>query len=92
MTRKCKRYSNQFKVDKVKLILEQGYKITKAAKNLDIFPDLLRRWKAEYEGNQQITFDKNSSQIPEQESPKKKIFSTKQFLKQVLVKGSYGKK
>jgi len=54
MTRKRKRYSKQFKIDAVKLVTEQGYKVTEAARNLEIHHSSLRRWKKQLEtdGNQ----------------------------------------
>ena len=36
MTTKKKSYSKQFKIDAVKLVTEQGYKVSEAARNLDI--------------------------------------------------------
>jgi len=43
---KRKIYSKQFKIDAVKLITEQGYKISEAARNLGVNDNVLRRWKA----------------------------------------------
>ena len=45
MTQKQKQYSKQFKVDAVKLVTEQGYKVSEAARNLGIHNSSLRRWK-----------------------------------------------
>jgi len=42
MTRR--KYTDEFKEEAVKLVTEQGYKITEAARNLDIHDSLLRRW------------------------------------------------
>jgi len=36
MTKKRKSYAKQFKIDTVKLVTEQGYKISEAARNLGI--------------------------------------------------------
>ncbi len=54
MTRKRKRYSKQFKIDAVKLVTEQGYRVSEAARNLEIHHSSLRRWKKQLEtdGNQ----------------------------------------
>ena len=38
-------FPKQFKVDAVKLVTEQGYKLSEAARNLGIDPSVLRRWK-----------------------------------------------
>lgn len=54
MAQKCKQYSKQFKIDAVKLITEQGYKVAEAARNLGIHHTSLRNWKKQFEtdGNQ----------------------------------------
>ena len=48
MTIERKSYSKQFKIDAVKLLTEQGYKISEAARNLGINPNVLRRWKNQF--------------------------------------------
>ena len=47
-------FTKEFKVDAVKLVTEQGYKISEAARNLGIDVSVLRRWKdqIENEGDQ----------------------------------------
>ena len=54
MTQKRKHFSKQFKIDAVKLVTEQGYKVSEAARNLGIHHSSLRRWKQQLEtdGNQ----------------------------------------
>ena len=54
MTQKRKHYSKQFKVDAVKLVIEQGYNVSEAARNLGIHHSSLRRWKKQLDadGNQ----------------------------------------
>ena len=46
-----RKYTQEFKEEAVKLVLEHGYKITEAAMNLGVHPNLLGRWKREYEGD-----------------------------------------
>ncbi|MCL7488872.1 MAG: IS3 family transposase [Desulfobulbaceae bacterium] len=50
MKRKRKKYTQEFKEEAVKLITEQGYKITEAARNLGVDGNMLGRWKREIEG------------------------------------------
>ena len=45
MTNKRKQYSKQFKIDAVKRVTEQGYKVSEAARSLGIHAGILRRWK-----------------------------------------------
>ena len=54
MTPKRKHYSKQFKIDAVKLVTEQGYKVSEAARSLGIHHSSLRNWKKQLEtdGNQ----------------------------------------
>ena len=49
MTQKQRQYSKQFKVDAVKLVTEQGYKVSEAARNLGIHPSPLRGWQRQLE-------------------------------------------
>jgi len=39
-----RKYTDEFKDEAVKLVTEQGYRITEAARNLDIHDSVLRRW------------------------------------------------
>lgn len=50
MERKRRKFTKEFKEEAVKLVLEEGYRISEAARNLDIHENLLRRWKREFEG------------------------------------------
>jgi transposase len=42
-----RRFSDEFKEEAVKLITEQGYKVSEAARNLDINVSMLSRWQRE---------------------------------------------
>lgn len=43
------RYTRQFKEEAVKLITEQGYKTSEAARSLDIDAKMLGKWKRDFE-------------------------------------------
>ncbi len=47
MAKKRKNYTQEFRESAVKLITEQGYKTTEAARNLGINASMLGRWKQE---------------------------------------------
>ncbi len=48
MTKKTrKKYNEEFKAEAVRLITEEGYSISQAARNLDIKANMLGRWKRE---------------------------------------------
>jgi transposase len=67
MTRKQKYYSKQFKIDAVKLITEQGYKVSEASRNLGIHHSSLRRWKIELEKDSTHAFPGKGHMTPEKE-------------------------
>ena len=50
MKKKRKKYTQEFKEEAVKLITEQGYRVTEAARNLGINENMLGRWNRELEG------------------------------------------
>jgi transposase len=56
-----KKYALEFKQDAVRLITEQGYKISEAARNLGIGANMLGRWKKEFEE------EVNGSRLPSDE-------------------------
>jgi transposase len=65
--KKRKTYSKQFKVDAVKLVTEQGYKLTEAAHNLGIHPGVLGRWKQQNETDGTDSFPGKGNMTPEKE-------------------------
>ncbi len=67
MTQKRKHYSKQFKIDAVKLVTEQGYNVSEAARNLGIHHSSLRRWKRQLETDGNQTFPGKGHMIPEKE-------------------------
>ena len=48
-TEKRRRYTEEFKRDAVALVTEQGYKVSEAARSLDIHENMLRKWKRQFE-------------------------------------------
>ncbi len=46
---KRRSYTQEYKEEAVKLVTEQGYKISEASRNLGINPNLLGRWKRQFE-------------------------------------------
>ena len=68
MMKKRKTYSKQFKIDAVKLVTEQGYKLSEAARNLGIHPGVLGRWKQQHEtGAPDSAFPGKGHMTPEKE-------------------------
>ena len=67
MTTPRKSYSREFKIDAVKLITEQGYKISEAARSLGINPNVLGRWKRQFERDAEQSFPGKGHMTPEKE-------------------------
>ena len=67
MTKKRKYYSKQFKIDAVKLVTEQGYKASEAARNLGIHHSSLRHWKKQLETDDNQAFPGKGYILPEKE-------------------------
>lgn len=67
MTQKRKKISKQFKIDAIKLVTEQGYNISEAARNLGIHHSSLRRWKKQFETSGNQAFPGKGHISPEKE-------------------------
>ena len=67
MAKKRKNYSKQFKFDAIKLITEQGYKVSEASHNLEIHHSSLRRWKNQLEVDSNQAFPGKGHMSPEKE-------------------------
>ena len=66
-----RKYSQEFKQDAVKLVTEQGYRTSEAARNLGVDGSVLRRWIKEYENGNGTAFPGNGLLSPEQEEIRK---------------------
>ena len=62
-----KKYSKEFKLDAISLVLEQGYSRAEAAKSLGINANMLSRWIKEHQRDEGQAFRGNGKLTPEQE-------------------------
>ena len=62
-----KKYTREFKQDAVRLVTEQGYKHTEAARNLGIDRGMLGRWIKEFQTDEGEAFRGNGQRTAEQE-------------------------
>ena len=62
-----KKYTREFKQDAVRLVTEQGYKQTEAARNLGIDRGMLARWIKEFQIDEGEAFRGNGKLTEEQE-------------------------
>ena len=67
MTNKREQYSKQFKIDAVKRVTEQGYKVSEAARSLGIHEGILRRWKEQLTAEDRHPFPGNGKMNSEKE-------------------------
>jgi transposase len=75
-----KKYSQEFKHDAVKLVTEQGYRVSEASRNLDVNTGVLRRWIKELEKDKAAAFPGNGRMTPEQEEIKRLREENKRLL------------
>ena len=66
-----KKYSKEFKLDAVSLVLEQGYSRSEAARSLDVHPSQIQRWVREHQTDHEQAFRGNGKLTPEQEEIRK---------------------
>jgi transposase len=80
-----KKYSKEFKLDAIALVVEQKYSRVEAARNLGLSPQILSRWLKEAEDDDGHAFRGNVTLAPEQAEilslkgqvkPQKVVFST----------------
>jgi transposase len=71
MTREKKSYTPEFKMDAVRLVTEQGYKTTEAARNLGIHPSVLNRWESQLATDGKNAFPGKGRLTPEKEELQK---------------------
>jgi len=66
-----KKYSKEFKLDAVSLVLEQDYSRAEAARNLGINAQMLSRWVKEHQAGEGQAFRGNGKMTPEKEEIKR---------------------
>lgn len=60
-------FTTEFKQQAVAMIVEHGLSVSEVAKDLDVNPNLLRKWKAQLEEQGQDAFPGKGKLTPEQE-------------------------
>ncbi len=86
-----KKYSKEFKLDAISLVLEQDYSRTEAARSLDINANMLGRWVKEHQADEGQAFRGNGKLTPEQEELRnlraqvKRLQMEKEILKKATV-------
>ena len=75
-----KRYSKEFKLDAISLVVDQGYTQAEAANSLEINPNMLGRWIKERQADDDGQASRSNSTLsPEQEEIRKLKAQVKQL-------------
>ena len=86
-----KKYSKEFKLDAISLVIEQNYSVAEAAKSLGINPGNLGRWIKEQGSEGEQAFRGNGNLTPEQQEIRqlreenKRLKMEKEILKKATV-------
>ena len=85
-----KKYSKEFKLDAVSLVIEQDYNRAEAARSLGINANMLGRWVKEHQTGDGQSFRGNGKMTPEQEEIRKLKAQVKrlQMEKEILKKAT----
>jgi len=62
-----KKYTKEFKLDAVSLVIDQNYTRAEASKNLGLNPNMLGRWVKEADSDDEHAFRGNGKLTPDQE-------------------------
>ena len=64
---KRRRFSQEFKINAVSMVVDQGRDLYEVAKELDIRPDMVRKWKRKFEEDGEHAFPGSGRLKPEDE-------------------------
>lgn len=67
-----KRYDREFKLYAVKMVVEDGRKVSEVARELDIVHQTLHKWVGKYQEDQEASFVGSGSLSPKEEAEYKK--------------------
>lgn len=65
--RKRRRFSQEFKIEAVRMVVEQGRDLYDVCKDLEIRPDMLRKWIKKFENDGMDAFPGSGRLKPEDE-------------------------
>ena len=90
MARRRRTYTNEFKVEAVKLITEKGLSVAEAARSLDVGETLLRSWKIAFQDQGTRAFPGNGRLDPHEEEIRRLRADNKRLLmeREVLKKAA----
>ncbi len=79
-------FSGEFKVRAVKMVTEQGYKIAEAARQLDINPNLLGRWKEQLSARNEEVDSSGNEELKALREENKRLRMERDILKKATAR------
>lgn len=79
--RKRRSYTDEFKCDAVRLVTEQGYPVSEAARNLGVHENLLRSWKQKVEAEEESLTEDERMELASLRSENKRLRMERDILK-----------
>lgn len=67
MGEKRRRFKREFKLEAVRMVVEGGLRVSEVARDLDLRPNMLRRWQREFEADQRQSFPGQGHLKPDEE-------------------------
>ncbi len=71
-------FSDEYKIEAVKMVTEQGYKVTEAARQLGIGSNTLQRWKGQFSSREK---DSDSEEVKRLRAENKRLRMEREILK-----------
>ncbi len=65
--RRRRKFSEEFKIEAVRMVVEQGRDLFQVSEDLEIRPDMLRKWKKKFENDGMQAFPGSGRMKPEDE-------------------------
>jgi len=78
---KKKYYAREFKEEAVKLVTEQGYRISEAAKSLGVSESAIRKWKGQFDPNSNNVDSEQHAEIQRLKKEVKRLRMEREILK-----------
>jgi len=77
-----RKFSDEYKIEAVKMVTDQGYKVAEAARSLDIQVNLLHRWKDKFSEQED---DTASEELKHLRAENKRLRMERDILKKATV-------
>jgi len=74
--RERRTFDKEFKKEAARLVTEGGRKVSEVARDLDIHPNVIHRWKREYLGDIEDAFPGKGRMKPEEEEEMRELKKT----------------